>query len=164
MRFASLLLCLAPLAASTLPSAADTLPTRKPGLWETTISAAGAPASPAIKQCIDEKTDKLAESTAAPGATCSKREIRKVADGYEVETACNVQGMTAEGKGTIKGDFTSVIKVDMTTTIKGVPNMPNGMTQAMVIESKRAGDCAAGQSPGDIILPNGQVMKTPGTK
>lgn len=164
MRFAALLLSLAPLAAGVLPSVADTLPPRKPGLWETSISAAGMPATPAIKQCIDEKTDKLAEAAASPGATCSKREIRKVAAGYEIESLCTVQGMTAEGKGTLTGDFTSAIKMDMTTTIKGIPSMPNGMTQKMLIETKRMGDCAAGQSPGDIVMPDGKVVKTPGSK
>lgn len=163
MRFAVVLLSVAPLVSGTLPSAAETLPTRKPGLWEMTINAPGSPASPPIKQCIDEKTDKLAESTAAPGATCSKREIRKVATGYEIESVCSIQGMTAEGKGTITGDFTTAIKMDMTTSIK-MPNMPNPMVQKMVIETKRTGDCAAGQSPGDIIMPNGQVVKTPGSK
>lgn len=162
MRPAAFVLCLAPLAVSALPSAADTLPSRKPGLWESTIAGAALPKGTKVRQCIDEKTDKLAESTTAPGATCSKREIRKVEAGYEIETVCTVGGITAEGKGLISGDFDTSVKLAMTTTIKGIPGMPKPLTQETTITTTRLGDCGAGQNPGDIVLPGGKVMHMPG--
>ena len=150
---------LAPLAAQ-----ADELPKRKPGLWETQMSGmAGAPAM-SVKQCIDANTDQLAQSAVQPGATCSKREIRKVAAGYEMESSCTISGIKADGKGMITGDFVSKVTVDMTTTMSGIPGQAQPVTTKMSIASTRAGDCAAGQSPGDIIMPNGQIVKTPGTK
>lgn len=163
MRPSTFALCLLPFATAALPAAAETLPTRKPGLWESSVAAAGAPASTKVKQCIDEKTDKLAEAATTPGATCAKREIRKVAAGYEIESACTIQGMTAEAKGLITGDFVSLVKLDMTTTIKGLPQMPGGMTQKMAIEARRLGDCGADQKPGDIVMPDGKVVRTPGS-
>mgnify|MGYP001807780232 CR=1 FL=1 len=143
------------------PALADTLPARKAGLWETTMSAAP---SMKIKQCIDEKTDKLAESAAAPGATCSKREIRKVAAGYEIESSCTIGTITADAKGLVTGDFASAVKIELTSLIKGVPGMPPGGTpQKTTMEARRVGDCEAGQKPGDMIMPDGRVIKTPGT-
>ena len=155
---------LAILLAVPFAAQADELPTRKPGLWETQMAGmAGAPAM-TVKQCIDAKTDQLAQSTVQAGATCTKREIRKVAAGYELESSCTIGGIKAEGKGMITGDFVTKVSVDMTTTMSGMPGMAQPITTKMNIASTRAGDCGAGQSPGDIILPNGQVVKTPGTK
>jgi hypothetical protein len=151
------------LTLSTLvacPAFADTLPARKPGLWETSMSAMP---SMKVKQCIDEKTDKLAESAAAPGATCTKREIRKVATGYEIESSCTISGINADTTGLISGDFETFIKIDLTTTIKGIPGMPAGTAQKSTIENRRIGNCEAGQKPGDMIMPDGRVIKTPGT-
>ena len=161
MKFAAIL---AVLVAAPIAAQADELPTRKPGLWETQMSGmAGAPAM-TVKQCIDAKTDQLAQSAVTPGATCSKREIKKTSAGYEMDTSCTISGIKADGKGIITGDFVTKVTVDMTTTMSGVPGMNQPMTTKMVIASTRAGDCAAGQSPGDIIMPNGQIVKTPGTK
>ena len=151
------------LTVSTLmacPALADTLPARKPGLWESSVSAAP---TMKVKQCIDEKTDKLAESAAAPGATCSKREIRKVAAGYEIESSCTIGGITADAKGLVTGDFATAVKIELTSVIKGIPGNTSGMTQQTVMEARRIGDCAAGQKPGDMIMPDGRVIKTPGT-
>lgn len=142
------------------PALADTLPARKPGLWETSISAAP---SMKIKQCIDEKTDRLAESAAAPGATCTKREIRKVAAGYEIESSCTIGAITADAKGLVSGDFETSIKIELSSVIKGIPGMPGGTAQKSTMETHRIGDCEAGQKPGDMIMPDGRVIKTPGT-
>lgn len=162
MRFAAFVLCAIPLAASALPCAADTLPPRTPGLWESSIVGAALPKGTKVRQCIDETTDKLAEAATTPGATCSKREIRKVDAGYEIESVCTVGGITAEGKGLISGDFATSVKLDMTTTIKGIPGMPTPMTQKMTITATRLGECGAGQKPGDIVTPGGKVMHMPG--
>jgi hypothetical protein len=155
---------LAPVVAVSSPSAADSLPPRKPGLWESKMSGmTGAPAT-TVKQCIDAKTDQLVQAAVQPGATCSKREITKTSAGYEVETNCTIGGIKAEGKGLITGDFVSSVKVAMTTTMTGVPGQSSPITSNLEMDSARVGDCAAGQSPGDIILPNGQVVKSPGVK
>lgn len=160
-------LVLAALAGfSLVPFAAqaDELPTRKPGLWESNMSGmAGAPAM-TVKQCIDAKTDQLSQAAVQPGATCSKREIKKVAAGYELDTVCTISGIKAEGKGLISGDFVTKVTVDMTTTMSGIPGQAQPVVTKMNIASTRTGDCGPGQSPGDIIMPNGQVVKTPGTK
>lgn len=163
MRFPTILAVLGCIAASPMAQA-DELPARKPGLWESKTSGmAGVPAM-TVKQCIDAKTDQLAQAAVTPGATCSKREIKKTSAGYAIETSCTVGGIQADGKGLISGDFVSAVKVDMTTTMTGVPGQTGAVTSKVAIESTRAGDCAAGQSPGDIIMPNGQIVKTPGSK
>ncbi len=61
-------------AASTL-AAAETLPTRKAGLWESkTVSAEG---STTARQCIDEKTDQLAQGALGAGNAPSASSPRR---------------------------------------------------------------------------------------
>ena len=69
MRFAAVLLSLAPLAAGALPSAAETLPTRKPGLWEIRmLDTATKAAGMTMQQCTDAATDKDLTSNLSPMA------------------------------------------------------------------------------------------------
>lgn len=164
MRASAFLVFLAGIAAAPMDAQAQELPTRKAGLWESTTSGiSGAPAM-TVKQCIDAKTDQLAQAAVAPGMTCSKREVKKTSAGYELNNVCEMSGMKVEGKGLITGDFVSKVKVDMTTTMTGIPGQAGPMTTKLSIDSSRTGDCGAGQSPGDIVMPNGQVIKTPGSK
>lgn len=150
-------------ALSALPALADELPARMPGLWESSTSVmAGMPVIK-VKQCIDAKTDQLTQAAVLPGAQCSKKEVRKIATGYEIETDCKISGMSVVGKGLITGDFATHIRMEMTTMMSGIPGQPGGMTTKIVIETARVGDCQAGQKPGDIIMSDGRVIKTPGT-
>lgn len=150
-------------AAVVGPTRADELPARKPGLWESTTSGmAGMPAAK-IRQCIDAKTDQLAQAAVNPAANCAKRAITKTSAGYEIDSSCKIGAIQADGKGLISGDFTTKVKLEMTTTMSGVPGQAGPVAQKVVIENSRVGDCEAGQKPGDIIMPDGRVIKAPGT-
>lgn len=152
-------------AAMTGAAAADTLPARKAGLWESKTSGAGpAGAALTVRQCIDANTDELAQAAVQPGATCSKREVRKVAAGYEFESVCKVSEMAVEAKGLVTGDFVTNVKLEMTTTMSGIPGMPSGISTKMVIDNRRLGECEAGQKPGDVVMPNGRNVRAPGSK
>lgn len=163
MRAPAILVLLGAIAAAPVAVQAQELPTRKAGLWESTTGMSGAPAM-TVKQCIDAKTDQLAQAAVQPGMTCSKREVKKTATGYELNNVCEMGAMKVEAKGLITGDFVSKVKVDMTTSMTGIPGQAGPMTTTLSIDSSRTGDCGAGQAPGDIIMPNGQIIKTPGSK
>ncbi len=160
MRIRIVTTCLAATIA-TMGSAlaAETLPARKPGLWETkTVSAQG---NVTVRQCIDEKTDQLAQGAFGAGQACSKRTMVKTSDGYEGETECKIGTISATGKSVISGDFDSKITMKVDTTLTGVPDTTEPVRQQMDIEATYVGPCEAGQSPGDIIMPDGQIVKMP---
>lgn len=150
-------------ALPAIPALADELPARMPGLWESTTSVmAGMPVIK-IKQCVDARTDQLTQVAVQPGAQCAKSQVRRIPAGYEIETDCKVSGMSVAGKGLITGDFATRIRMEMTSTMSGIPGQPGGMTTKIVIEARRIGDCEAGQKPGDIIMSDGRIIKAPGT-
>lgn len=144
-------------AASTL-AAADTLPARKAGLWESkTVSAEG---NTTARQCIDDKTDQMAQGALGAGQ-CSKRDFVKTSTGYKGETECKIGPISASGTSVITGDFVSKVHMDVDTTLTGIPNMKEPVRRKMVIDATYLGPCEAGQSPGDIILPDGKIVKMP---
>lgn len=147
------------LACSTLAASAETLPTRKPGLWESKTTSADGNAT--AKQCIDEKTDQLAQSAVGGLGTCSKNTLTKTSTGYTTESDCKIGPISATGKGTISGDFNSRIRIETTSVLTGIPNAKEPVTKSMVIEATWLGPCEKGQSPGDIIMPDGKVVRMP---
>jgi len=145
-------------AVSTL-AAAETLPTRKAGLWESkTVSAEG---NTTVRQCIDDKTDQLAQGALGAGQNCSKRTFVKTSTGFKGETECKIGPISATGSSVITGDFGSKIHMDVETTLTGIPNTKDPVRRQMAIDATYLGPCEAGQSPGDIILPDGKIVKTP---
>ncbi|KMO17946.1 hypothetical protein SQ03_11255 [Methylobacterium platani JCM 14648] len=146
------------LSAASLPAAADTLPVRKAGLWESkTVSAEG---NATARQCIDEKTDQMAQGALGAGQ-CSKRSFVKTSTGYTGETECKIGPISASGTSVITGDFASKVHLDVDTTLTGVPGMKEPVRRKMTIDATYLGPCEAGQSPGDIILPDGKIVKMP---
>jgi len=145
-------------AVSTL-AAAETLPTRKAGLWESkTVSAEG---NTTVRQCIDDKTDQLAQGALGAGQNCSKRTFVKTSTGFKGETECKIGPISATGSSVITGDFGSKIHMDVETTLTGIPNTKDPVRRQMAIDATYLGPCEAGQSPGDIVLPDGKIVKTP---
>ena len=149
------------LTAMTTVAAADTLPARKAGLWESkTVAAEG---NVTARQCIDEKTDQLAQGAFGAGQNCSKRSLVKTSAGYEGATECKIGPISATGKSLITGDFNSKIHMEVDTTLTGMPNSKEPVRRQMVIDATYIGPCEAGQSPGDIIMPDGKIVKMPAT-
>ncbi len=137
------------------------LPQRKPGLWET--KSVGNEGETLAKQCVGAGTDQSVVGGLAAGA-CSKMLITKTATGYAVETECTVGQIKASGSSVITGDFQTSVRTEGTTKISGMPGQAGPVERKLVVEAKRVGDCAAGQKPGDIIMPDGKVISMPSTK
>jgi len=143
----------------SIASADDTLPPRKPGLWETKmINAEG---NVTARQCIDEKTDQLAQGAMGSSQNCSKRTITKTATGYESEADCKIGPISASSKGTFSGDFSSKIHVETDTVLTGLPTSREPVKRHMVLDATFVGPCEAGQNPGDMIMPDGKIIKMP---
>ena len=144
--------CLA-LMCATAAFAGD-LPARKAGLWQiTTTVTSGHTVS--MQQCIDAKTDEAMQSRFAslPQQNCSKHDVQKSGDKITIDSVCTIAGRTTSGHIVVSGSFDSAYTMVMTSEVKGVPT-PRNVTMA----AKWLGPCAAGQKPGDMILPNGRTV------
>ncbi|MBM3623392.1 MAG: hypothetical protein FJX20_22160 [Alphaproteobacteria bacterium] len=148
---------------SIAAQAAD-IPTRRAGIWETTTTSAVTTkdrtvgANSVVKQCIDDKTDSLARNAIRP---CEQGRSAKTAQGYEVvASSCGQFNSTL--KAWISGDFSSKVTVQVTSVEVLAPQQTR--TVNTTIESRYIGPCTADQRPGDIIKPDGTVIRTPGTK
>jgi hypothetical protein len=136
------------------PAFAGDLPARKAGLWQvdTTVSAGH---TVTMKQCIDAKTDEAMQARFAslPQQNCSKHDVQKSADKITIDSVCSIAGRTTTGHIVITGSFDSAYTMVMTSDVKGVPT-PHNVTMS----AKWLGPCAAGQKPGDMVLPNGRTI------
>jgi len=141
---------------SVSASAADELPTRKPGLWEITteMSVMGGQQM-VMQQCIDDKTDAnlLAEATRQQGQ-CDPPRISRDGDRTVVETVCKVEGGKASTRGVFSGQYDSSYQGEVLTRFDPPQH---GMKEArMKIDARWQGPCPAGQKPGTAR------MKLPG--
>lgn len=153
---APLALATALLLAATGTLAAD-MPKRKPGLWQIETTMAAAPAMGPIKQCIDEKTDNFYQQLGEQHKDkCSESEIRNTGDKIVVHSVCRMGGSTATTDATFSGRFDSDYRGDI--RVKYNPPMHGMSESAMTVAAKWLGPCAAGQKPGDMILPNGMKI------
>jgi hypothetical protein len=149
-------------------AAAEDPPMPKAGLWETSFVSGGlVNGVPTVKQCMGDKVG-LDSALRAAGGNCDVKWKRVASDRYETETNCKMGPVSAKGKGTISGDFSSMLKIETTTTVS-MEGMPAGTPQAalakeprtMVMEMRWLGPCAPGQNPGDSIMPDGKVLRMP---
>lgn len=141
---------------------AEDLPKRRAGLWTSTIKSEAAGSQQTIKQCIDDKTDSLAKG-AVTGGACKQTRLEKTATGYEIDASCTMGQISSTAKSLISGDFNTKITAHVTSTMVMAPGQ-QPRTTVTVIEAAYVGPCAADQRPGDIIMPDGKVVRTPGTQ
>nr|WP_165455474.1 DUF3617 family protein [Hansschlegelia quercus] len=109
------------------------------------------------RECIDEATDRLVYQ-ASTALTCRKLNFQRSADGYLASGNCNSGGMAIEESIAVTGDFTNFAKAETNVSMSGLPGEAAPRTFRTTIENRRLGDCAPGQQPGDVILPNGEVF------
>lgn len=143
---------------SALPALAQELPQRKPGLWES--KSTGSEGEVVAKQCVGAGTDQSLVGAMA-GGSCSKMQVAKTTTGYAIETECLIGQIKASGSSVVTGDFQTTVRTEGTTRLSGMPGQSGPVERKLVVEAKRLGDCAPGQKPGDIIMPDGKVISIP---
>lgn len=148
-------------AAAVAPAAApaaQTLPTRKPGLWEQTMTMAGG-TSRIVKVCTDEAFEKKVSWAGGQmaGAICTEQTMTPGASGgWTFHSVCDMgTGGKTITEGVASGDFSSSFEIKTTSTTTGaaVPQM-NGAHE-MTIMSTWKGACPADWKPGDTEVPGG---------
>jgi hypothetical protein len=153
-------LALLALALASTGAVAQQYPKLKAGLWQMsrTSDRPGDRSTP-ITICFDDTVQKEMWDMGAGQMRgfCSKTDFHMSASGGTGETICNFGGSTAHStsKMTLTGDTAYRTEVDTTFD----PPMNGNMAKShMTIEGKYLGACKAGQRPGDVTLPNGQVV------
>ena len=136
---------------------ADEAPMRKPGLWEVKTSVGDSGRSLMVRQCIDPATDQMLQSSAGPFSAdlCEGREVRQSEGSTTIDSRCAVGGKMGSAHAVVSGSFESAYTMTVTSEGGGLP--PAKMT----IEGKWLGKCAAGQEPGDVMMPNGAKLNIP---
>lgn len=141
------------------PALADTPPKRAAGLWETaTITNAGRSGA---RECVDARTDRLVRQATA-GLTCRNDDFKRTADGWSAGAKCSSGGMSTDTLVTVTGDFETFARARAVTEMTGLSGDGGTRSFSTTIEARRIGDCEPGQTPGDIILPNGQIIHVEG--
>jgi len=138
------------------------MPKRKPGLWEMQTSGMGGQPQ-TTKICLDADTDTAMYKmgTHMGGQMCSKFKI-DVQGGNKVVTdaVCKINApngavnMTSHSETTYTGDTAYATQGHITYD----PAIMGHADMAITSSGRWVGQCAAGQKPGDMIMPNGQTM------
>ena len=144
--------------ALPLPTLADDLPKRAPGLWEHRMQMSQTgDFTHSVHVCTDGAMDQLAMQRGA--SECSKLAFTRDGERVLVESVCQAGGSTASTRGSFSGDFDKHIVGQLMTVF----NPPlNGMRQSVMrIDARWLGPCKPGQKPGDVIvqgLPGGMNL------
>jgi Protein of unknown function (DUF3617) len=143
-----------------MPALAEELPARKPGLWEIKMmfENRNVPGQ-TMQQCIDASTDQIMQSNLGPNvqSACSKRDVQRTANAITIDSTCTVAGKTTTSHAVITGSLDSAYTMTATSDSAALP----GGKSSVTMSAKWLGPCAAGQRPGDMILPNGMKINVP---
>jgi hypothetical protein len=133
---------------------ADELPIRKAGLWEMKVSGGGSIPEMKLQQCTDESTDRQMSTAFSPLSKelCSKKDVRKTANGYVMDSDCSLAGVSIASHSEIVGDFNSAYTVKSTSHGDAAGGRGDRVT---AIEAKWLGACKPDQKPGDVVMPGG---------
>lgn len=133
---------------------ADELPIRKAGLWEMKVSGGGSIPEMKLQQCTDESTDRQMSTAFSPLSKelCSKKDVRKTANGYVMDSDCSLAGVSIASHSEIVGDFNSAYTVKSTSHGDAAAGRGDRVT---AIDAKWLGACKPDQKPGDVVMPGG---------
>ena len=159
-----LLLAVSLLGATAVVLAQDlpaNMPKRKPGLWEMQTSGMGGHPQ-VMKLCLDAGTDQDMYKMGAQmsGQMCSKFNISVQGTTVVSDAVCKLDGpsgpisMTNHSETRFDGDTAYHTDAHM----KYEPAMMGQSEMAMTSSGRWVGQCAAGQKPGDMVMPNGTTM------
>ena len=147
-------------AATSAVASSGGMPVRKPGLWEHTVSTAGA--TQTTRLCLDAATDAQLSimGSQAGKDICSDQHMSRGLDGsYSFRSVCDLgEGGKMTSTGTIKGDFNSSYVVESTSSTAGAAMPQMNGAHSMRLTAVWKGPCPAGFVPGDMELPGGQKM------
>jgi len=146
------------LAGGTLGTAANAeseFPKRRAGLWEVRSVGAQASGLPPTRFCAGEGTDTaqghLDRSVGARGS-CTLGAFRRAGDAWLAESICREGRTVVTSRAIASGDFDTGYRID--TLVSYEPPLGGVRREDKdALEARWLGPCAAGQKPGDIVVP-----------
>jgi hypothetical protein len=148
-------------ALSALVCAQD-LPRMKAGLWQSTTvndmqKAKGAPPQ-MTSICMDDAVQKqmIQFSQGAMRGMCSRNDLKVTGNTVTGDTVCQMGGSKMVGHSVMT--FVSDTAYHTTAQSNFDPPLMGMKASVTTVEGKYMGACPAGMQPGDMKLPNGQIM------
>jgi hypothetical protein len=141
-------------------------PHRKAGLWEQTMQTDQS-ATPVVREaCYDAASDRrtpvLPRKPPAGGRRqCDKFEVSKDGATYVIDSVCGfvgAPGMKATVHAVISGDFDSKYTVTNNITVENASDPARNGVHKSTITAVYKGDCPPDIGPGQVKLPNGDVV------
>lgn len=123
------------------PAFAADFPTRKPGIWETTMTMNGGEPF-TNRMCFAPEVEKKVQETTA--ASCSRYEVHRDGPAWVIDSTCEIGTAVTSGRVVTTGDFTSHIHAV-------VASESEGKKTAMTLDAKWLRDCGPNDKPGAIV-------------
>src|ERR1700752_1299754 len=148
----------------TLPAAAQDLPPRRPGLWNlnVTFTIQGQTSPPqTTRYCIDAATDReiRALDSGVFNPKCETQTLRREGNTVVMDGECKVGDQPIRAHAVSTGSFETNYRTVLRITRIGTPPFPSIPPEMTITTSANwAGACAAGQEPGDIVMPDGSRL------
>ncbi len=142
------------IAATALPAAGQDGPRRKSGLWEVKGEN-----MPAMSTCVDQASDDALRSMAGnmrQQTECKQNSMKREGNRIVSESVCKFGNTTATTRTVATGDFQTAYTVDSTSRYD--PPLAGRSESHVKMEARWVGPCKPGMKPGDMVMPNGQVI------
>jgi hypothetical protein len=146
-------------SASTLaenaPSAEQSFPKRKAGLWQVKAIGLEQAGMPPTLLCVGEASDTQAQHLdRKPGVlgSCTLGSFKQAQGGWLAESICKDSRTTIKSQAVLTGDLNSEYRIDTVVTYLP-PIAGTRKTDQDSLVAKFMGACSANQKPGDLIVP-----------
>ncbi|HZZ32103.1 MAG TPA: DUF3617 family protein [Phenylobacterium sp.] len=139
------------------PAGPMSLPSRKAGLWEQTVTSEKMHQT--VSMCLDAALDQKMKVWGSQNgkSQCAEEKItRHLGGGYDFHAVCAMgESGTVTSDGVVSGDFGSRYTVDVTSTTAGSPMPQANGAHKISIAASWKGPCPADMKAGDMMLPGG---------
>lgn len=159
---AIILAAIALAGCNQLPGFGVSSPHRKPGLWEQTFQGDQSPTPIVTRACFDAASDRqmpVLPRKSRRMSACQKFSVTKTSDGYVIDIACAMPGGASITRhSVISGDFSSRYTVTSAIDIANSPTASRNGHHTATVTDVYKGDCPSDIQPGQVELPNGDVV------